>query len=242
MDNKLLYALAPDGATDHLHGMYRKFQNGDWYFWSEYGQWVPSTSVLIDEYKPIPERELELNWLADNAELPEGDFDIVRRPKSDKGYLIFFGPRSVDDGPISGHEVFEAFDIIARRALRIEHGLIATLTDEGAKDVNDTEVQWMPEVGEWCNVIVVEGVFECLIVGRDEALFIFRSSGGYPHGAYDGATLGCFRPIKTERERFIELTCCETDSDFENIFGKIHDWLIESGIDISPLMEGKDNE
>jgi hypothetical protein len=121
-----------------------------------------------------------------------------------------------------------------------------------AYDVNDTDViekpkpQWMPEVGEWCNVTIDEGVFECLIIGRDEDLVIFRSGGHYPHGAYDGATLNCFTPIKTEREIFVESVVeklIELDSDnWTHDANFIYDWLVGRGVDLSPLLEGKDNE
>jgi hypothetical protein len=283
MDN-LLYALAPAGATHTAKACYRKYNTGsdEWFGWDDdYEEWDFIKHPSPHGYTPIPARELEINRLA----------DTVDKWTNDKTFTY----------TTPNFEEISYSEWQSRRALRIEHGLIATLTDEGAKDAGAgspllkqlrtvrrmmekgngdaklalsvidkvidsmgtkesvsgietpdtaiteyTDSQWVPEVGQWCEVATSQGFFKCLIIGRDEALFIFRSSGGYPHGAYDGATLGCFRPIKTEREIFVEIVVenlIELDSDnWTHDANFIYDWLVGKGVDLSPLLEGNSHE
>jgi hypothetical protein len=232
MDNKLLYALAPNGATHHLHGLYRRIIGIKWHSYSN-GSWGVIGGSMADGYEPIPARELELNRLAD--ECTEWHIE-PRLAKVDIDGFCFPSNLSPDCG-------FTKEQWQSRRALRIEHGLIL----EPAPEVDETpKSQWLPEVGEICeaynfslDIWLKAKTLDAKTESTPETAFVAINPDGACRMLFWSHK---FRPIKTERERFIELTCCETDSDFENIFGKIHDWLIESGIDISPLMEGKNHE
>jgi hypothetical protein len=91
-----IYALAPAGATHHIHGCYRKLENGKVSEWIS-GEWIFGSGLQSGSYEPIPERDQELNRLADDH-----NFDYVRY---NSGYGI------------------STSDVLERRALRIEYGL-----------------------------------------------------------------------------------------------------------------------
>ena len=115
MNEELLYALAPDGSTHTICDKYRKYdkETNAWFFLSlEFKEWAPVPFPSPNRYIPIPERQLAINLVA-------GKYS--EWPKPDKFYTFY-----------TQYQITWA-EWSARRALRIEHGLIATLTDKGAK-------------------------------------------------------------------------------------------------------------
>jgi len=121
MDNKLLYALAPDGATHTYDGGYRKVE-GDACYFLEGGEWRSTAGYRHREYEPIPARELELNRLADL--LIEWPLSVIQAKVrlGGPGFYLRNGFILIDDGGMMGYIKKEQWQ--ARRSLRIEHGLI----------------------------------------------------------------------------------------------------------------------
>ena len=259
MDN-LLHALAPAGATHAFEGsyrgVYRKFKSGKWYFWfTGESAWLPVTN-MNPSYEPIPAREIELNRLAD---------------KCSHWYM----PKGCD---AHGEYSITTEEWQARRALRLEHGLIlepapevnetpysqeaddfrgacascgAPVSDQvvdpaRAYDVNDTDSQWLPQVGE-------EFEFSCNGVSWEERVMLFNDGitcmmahKEHPasrwHYKSDDPYMQ-FRPIKTERERFIDIMSKRRVTfASKSALGIIYEMLTESGVDLSPLLEGKYHE
>jgi dUTP pyrophosphatase len=124
----LLYALAPAGATHHIHGFYRKFDSGQWCDWYA-GEWLLGSGSLSRSYEPIPERELELNRLANDP-----NFDYVRYN--------------------SGHGI-NTSDVLERREIRIEYGLIKTSEKSDNWYINEKETKTMIKFKKLTNDAVI---------------------------------------------------------------------------------------
>jgi hypothetical protein len=232
MNKELLYALAPAGSTHTCGDNYRRYdkESDKWFFLSlEFKEWAPVQFPSPERYLPIPERELAINLVADK---------YSEWPKPDKFYTLY-----------TQYQITWS-EWSSRRDLRIEHGLIATLTDKGAKDVNDTESQWMPEVGEICeaynfslDIWLKAKTLDAKTESTPETAFVAINPDGACRMLFWSHK---FRPIKTEREIFVESVVeklIELDSDnWAHDANFIYDWLVGKGVDLSPLMESKDHE
>jgi hypothetical protein len=232
MNKELIYALAPDGSTHTIGDKYRRYdaESGTWFGWDDdYEEWDFIKHPSPHGYTPIPARELELNRLAGEwSEWP-----------CDKSALA-----GIENGKYFS---FSWAEWQARRALRLEHGLIL----EPAPEINETpESQWMPEVGEICeaynfslDIWVKAKTLDAKTESTPETAFVAINPDGTCRMLFWSHN---FRPIKTERERFVSIALRKveeakvtSDASFARA---IHDWLTESGVDLSPLLEDKDHE
>jgi hypothetical protein len=214
MDNKLLYAMAPAGSVA-VH--------------PELGSYSLLKRVLIEptEWLPIPAREIELNRLADKCSHWHTEPRLAKVDAND-----FYFPLNLS--PDCG---FTKEQWHARRALRIEHGLIL----EPAPEVNETpDSQWAPEVGEKCEATWNREYWVTItpkFFGEKYVVYYSHES----NEEHVSSLFSGFRPIKTERERFVASlveTLIELDSDnWTHDANFIYDWLVGRGVDLSPLMK-----
>jgi len=129
-DNKMTmnYSLAPAGTTHEYNGMWRKIKGDKWYVWVD-GKWIGNAAAYSGFYRPIPERDLALNRMADeNDEWPCDK--TIYKVVSD-GFEISYGEWQDS------------------RAKRIEVGLIKKNTDvvEIKHDQSAGLINALPEIG-----------------------------------------------------------------------------------------------
>jgi hypothetical protein len=196
----------PEGAEAKINGHYTKWVDGNEYN-LKHGEWVKScNSWSLDKFKESDDFEvIERPIEAVQIKWPEG-----AEVKIDGYYTKWVDGNeyNLEDGEwvksytswsLDEYHKSDDFEVIER----------------------PIEPPYMPEVGEWCETVSAVARYFYVGVNKDGGHLFENASGVYiPIGSLEG-----FRPVKTERDKFIE-KARESDGgsySMAAIFGSLYD-------------------
>lgn len=166
----------PEGSTHHVDGFFTKWEERVYTWYTQTCQWLPESA----------------NWSLEEYE-GNGSEIILRPTKEDKDWLQVDKEVMTPKGAATVNKITE------------DDGVFTTLGNYCRSELNPTKA-FVPEVGEWCEVESdSRGVWlEAMYVGVDSVgSHVFDVDKRHLWRIDSVSKL--VRPIKSEREKFIEV-------------------------------------